>query len=70
MATETQPQQVRRRWWLWIIGGVVLVIAVLAISFVSWALAVDAMPEAQEALTNDDSVTITTENWLAFTPAR
>lgn len=68
MAAETQTR--KRRWWLWIIGGLLLIASVAAGGFVLWASTPSGtlLPEVDAALQSDDAVRVVTENWLAFIP--
>lgn len=57
----------KKRLWLY---GVLLVVIALGAWGVRWATyARPPLPEALEALTSDDTVEVTSEPWLTFTPA-
>ncbi len=58
-----------RKRWRWIIGVIVIILIVASAGFVIWAQsAPEPMPTAIAALESDDAVTVTTDQWLTFTP--
>jgi len=59
----------RRRWWLWILGGVVLAILAAATGFVLWAnSAAPPMAQAIASLQGDDKVGVIEGKWIVFQP--
>ena len=69
-AQKNQPTP-KRRLWLWVPLGILLIIGLAIGGFVLWAsqpIGV-AMPEAIEAAQSDEVVNVTDSNWLAFIPA-
>jgi dienelactone hydrolase len=67
MTNATNTRTVRR-WWRWIVGGLLLIMIVAAGAFVAWAYSVNSMPEAQDALVSTDALTVNTEDWISFVP--
>jgi len=67
MTTETTRPQ-RRRWWRWVLLGILLIVLISAAAFMAWAYSVSSMPVAQEALVSTDSLTVNTDEWISFVP--
>lgn len=59
-----------RQYWKRILLAILLMIVIALAVFVVWAStpAGDLMPPAIEAMQSTESVTVSTENWLVFTP--
>ena len=59
-----------RRWWAWLIGGVLALVLLAGAGFLVWASSAAApMPEALAALQSDALVTVSQEPWISFAPA-
>lgn len=65
----TAPAPRKRRWWLWILGGLVLAILAVPIGFVIWANnAAPPMAQALASLQGDDKVGVIEGQWIVFQP--
>lgn len=75
MQDESVPDNVvnapasRRRWWLWILGGVTVAALLAAIGFVIWANnPAQPMAQALAAMEGDAEVGVVEGKWLIFQP--
>lgn len=60
-----------RRWWVWLIGGILALILLAGAGFLVWAsIAAAPMPEALAALESDDRVAVSQSPWISFTPTQ
>jgi hypothetical protein len=59
----------KRRWGLWILLSLLVLLVFASIGFIWWATTTNPlMPEAYTALESSDSLTINTESWISFMP--
>lgn len=65
-----QKEKPKRRLWLWVPLGIVVIFAIFISGFAVWAMnpGVDIPEIAEQAMLSDDTVTVTDTAWIAFLP--
>lgn len=69
LTESSKPAPKRRRWWLWLLVGLLAVALIGVIGFVIWA-STPAQPMAQAivALAGNDKVAVVEGKWIVFEP--